>query len=98
MRNINWETIHDHPKNNDINGLGKECNWQVNSNSYYRTFKITQLGARDAPSGEEYVFTFNKIEFFGDFSFVQIICSHKIQKSSYIIYYFIFLVNKQYCN
>jgi len=63
---IDWNILHHRPRIDGLIEKGKLGHWTLNTTKYYRYFKFTQIGKNYNVNGEyHYVFSFNKVEFFG---------------------------------
>ena len=62
----NWVFLHHKQRGDELTTKGNERNWKVNSNNYFRAFKLTMLGENyHLYDNEKYIFSLNKLEVFG---------------------------------
>ena len=96
--NNTWNLLHYHERNNDLNGTNIVKNWKTSfkCEGYYHFFKVTQLGINIQTSNDldhpnnSFVFTMNKVEFFGEILSASTTCRTKIRKQKYLIFIYLF--------
>ena len=83
---MNWETIHHKPHGDELIYANTTGHWECSSSIPFRFFKLTQLN-ENKKSDEiyKYMFTLNKIEFFGTlFPNEPMTCINRKPKNCYI--------------
>ena len=94
--NETWNLLHYHPRNTDLIGLGIVKNYETAKpwEGYYHFFKVTQLGINGYTSNDDdhpnnsFVFSMNKVDFFGEILFSINTCMKRYAS----VYYSLFIL------